>query len=70
MASNRLKGILGRRDATSEEIREAIELAVREAVRRHKRAGNSIVVWDRENDRAVVLPPEQIDIPEDDEQRN
>lgn len=36
--------------------------AVREALKKHKAAGNPIAEW--ENGHVVVIPPDQIDIPE------
>jgi predicted ABC-type ATPase len=59
------EGILGNWDATGSEIRDAMEVAVRKALLEHKRAGRSVVVWDRENDRIVELKAEQIDVEED-----
>jgi hypothetical protein len=56
------KGILGNWDATGREVRDAMEVAVRKAILEHKRAGRSVVVWDRENDRIVTLSPEQIEV--------
>lgn len=60
--SEGLKGILGRRDATSEEIRQALALATKAALRAHKRAGVPAVMWDQENDRIIEVPPEAIDV--------
>lgn len=54
------KGILGDWDATGDQVRGALQRAVNLALREHKQAGNSIVVWDREEDRTVVVPPDQI----------
>ncbi len=59
------KGILGDWDATGAEIRDALEVAVQEALREHKRSGRSVVVWDRETDQTVILGPDQIDVPGD-----
>lgn len=42
------------------EIDEALRRAVREALLRHKKLGNSIAVW-REG-KVVVLPPEEIQV--------
>jgi hypothetical protein len=58
------KGILGKRDATSEEIRQAMGHAINAAVREHKRAGHSVVVW--EDGRITVVPPEEIRVPDED----
>ncbi len=57
------RGILGNRDATGEEIRRAMEHAVFAALREHKRIGNPVAVWDWENDRVAIVPPEQIELP-------
>ncbi len=51
------------RTATPEEMRLRMNLGVADALRDHKEAGNSIVVWDREHDRVVLVPPEQIVVP-------
>lgn len=60
------KGILGRWDATGEQIRDVLQQAVNLALREHKQAGHSIVVWDRVEDRIVTLPADQIEIPDTD----
>jgi hypothetical protein len=57
------KGILGNWDATSEEIRQAMGHAIYMALREHKRAGIPAVTWDREHQRVVVVPPEEIVLP-------
>ena len=44
----------------SVEINEAYERAVREALAKHKRAGNPVVV--ERNERLVILPPEAIEV--------
>jgi len=45
-------------------ISRALELAVREALRDHKRAGNPVAVW--RNGRVEWIPPEEIpDTPEE-----
>ena len=59
------RGILGNWDATSEEIREALGHAISAALREHKRAGRSVVMWDREHDRIMIVPPDEIVIPDD-----
>jgi hypothetical protein len=56
------KGILGNLDATGAEIRDALEHAVQNALREHKRAGNSVVVWDRDKDHIVILRADQIEL--------
>lgn len=58
------KGVLGHWDATSEDVRRALTHAIADALRAHKLAGNSVVVWDRENDRIVEIPAEEIVVPE------
>jgi hypothetical protein len=42
-------------------IEQALRLAVREALQRHKQAGNPIAVW--RDGRAVWIPPEEIVLP-------
>jgi isoaspartyl peptidase/L-asparaginase-like protein (Ntn-hydrolase superfamily) len=44
------------RDGT--EIDEALRRAVREALSRHKKLGNSIAVW--RDGKVVIVPPEEI----------
>lgn len=44
------------RDGT--EIDEAMQRAVREALLRHKKLGNSIAVW--RDGKVVIVPPEEI----------
>jgi len=44
------------RDGT--EIDRALKRGVREALRRHKKLGNSIIVW--RDGKVVELPPEEI----------
>lgn len=56
------RGILGRWEATGEELRDALEMAAHEALTEHKQASESVVVWDRENDRIVTLSPEEIEV--------
>lgn len=46
------------RMATGDEIDRALQRAVREALIRHKKLGESVAVW--HDGRAVVLPPEEI----------
>ncbi len=60
------RGILGNRDATSDEIAKAMGYAIREAVRDHKRAGNPIAVWDWDKCEVLIVPPEKIAIPDED----
>lgn len=61
------KGILGRMDATGEEIADAMGFAFRQAAREHKRAGNPLPTWDWENNRVVMVPPEEIQVPDEEE---
>ncbi len=46
--------------ANGETVNELLRTASREVLLDHKRAGQSVVVWDRENDRILTIPPEQI----------
>jgi hypothetical protein len=58
-------GGLDLRTATSEQIGAAIRRGIIAALRRHKQAGVPAVVWNRENNRIVRVPPEEIpDFPE------
>jgi hypothetical protein len=67
--SESLKGILGWRDATSEEIRQALALATKAALLAHKRAGVPAVMWDQVNDRIVEVPPEEIEVDDESAER-
>jgi hypothetical protein len=58
-------GSVDLRDATAEEINEAMTRGAIDALREHKRAGNSVVVWDREKDCVVLVPPEEIIVPDE-----
>lgn len=51
------------RTATTEQITEAMQRGVRAALRDHKLAGRSVVVWDWENERVVAVPPDEIEVP-------
>ena len=44
----------------SEEINQAYERAVREALKRHKQAGNSVPI--ERNGEMVILKPDEIDV--------
>ena len=44
----------------AEEVFEAIHLAAREAIARHKALGQSIVIW--RDGKVVVVPPEEIEV--------
>jgi len=46
-------------------VDRALARAVREALRRHKLLGQSVVVW--RDGRVVEIPPEEIEIPPEDE---
>jgi hypothetical protein len=59
------KGILADESATDEEVAEAMEKAIYEALRHHKRSGVPVAVWDWENDRVVIVPPEEIIVPDE-----
>lgn len=50
--------------ADSKRMERAFRRAVREALLRHKRLGESIAEW--RDGQVVVIPPEEIEIPEDD----
>ena len=41
-----------------DEIDQALQRAVREALIRHKKLGESVAVW--QDGKAVILPPEEI----------
>ena len=45
--------------AEGKEIDEAVKKAVRDAVRRHKQAGNPVVTW--RDGKIVILKPEEIE---------
>jgi predicted ABC-type ATPase len=45
---------------TSDDVMDAINVAVTEALRRHKERGESIVIW--RDGKVVTLPPEEIDV--------
>lgn len=59
------KGILANWDATDEEVAEAMVHAIDKALLAHKRAGVPIAIWDEEAKRVVLVPPEEIEVPED-----
>jgi hypothetical protein len=48
------------RTASSRDLERAMRRGGLKALRLHKRAGNPVVVWDRETDRIVLLPPDEI----------
>jgi len=45
-------------------IETVLRKAVREALLMHKRAGNPIATW--KEGRVVIVPPEEIELPEED----
>lgn len=55
------------RDEEIAELLRLMGLGVRNALRDHKRLGQSIVVWDRESQRVVEIPAEEIIVLEMDE---
>ncbi len=57
------KGILKDWDADGADVRNALQQAVRIALREHQLAGRSVVIWDRMNDRIVDLPAADINFP-------
>jgi hypothetical protein len=57
------KGILGRRDASAEEIRLALGEAIYLALREHKRQGVPAVTM--RDGQIVIVPPDEIVIPEE-----
>ena len=48
----------------TERVMAAIRQAVREALLDHKRAGNPVAIW--RDGKSVVIPPEEIVVPDDD----
>ncbi len=60
------KGILGKQDATGQEIADAMGFAYREAAREYKRSGIPIAAWDWDRNEVVIVPPEEIAIPDED----
>jgi hypothetical protein len=57
------KGILGKRDATAEEISQALGEAIYLAMREHKRLG--VPAATMVDGKVVLVPPEEIVIPEE-----
>ena len=53
--------------ANAIEIGEVLQRAVNDALRMHKRLGNPIAAW--RNGRVVIIPPEDINIPPDDSEK-
>jgi hypothetical protein len=62
---NHGKGILRKRDATGQEIADAMGYAFREAAREYKRAGIPIATWDWEKNEVVIIPPDKIVVPDE-----
>ena len=52
-----------KRELNSSEIQKVMGRAIRQAVLRHKKLGESIAVW--QGGRVVTLSAEEIEIPED-----
>jgi 7-cyano-7-deazaguanine synthase in queuosine biosynthesis len=65
MNKNDATGYPDLRTATVDQITEAFSRGVRSALREHKRAGHPVVVWDREQDRIVILRADQIEVPDE-----
>ncbi len=59
------KGILRDWDASGAEIRQAMGHAISAALGEHKRAGNSVAVWDWETERVVIVPAHEIVVPDE-----
>ncbi len=59
------KNELDLRTASAQEVADVMNRGVIDALREHKRAGNSIVVWDRELDQVLTLRPDQIVVPDE-----
>jgi hypothetical protein len=51
----------------AKEIEKVLQRAVRHALWVHKRLGNSIAVW--EDGKVRIIPPEEIDVPDDDPEK-
>jgi hypothetical protein len=43
---------------------------VKAALREHKRSGNSVAIWDREHDLVILVPPEEIIVPDEEDGMN
>jgi len=59
------KGILGDWQATGEDIRQAWEKATIAAVEIHRRTGVPMACWDWENGRVVLIPADQVPVPDE-----
>ncbi|QDV35190.1 hypothetical protein ElP_30930 [Tautonia plasticadhaerens] len=68
MPANRMTGNgrtrLDLRAAEPEELRQVMDLGVREALSRHKEEGRAVAVWDYRRGEVQFLPPDQIGQPE------
>jgi hypothetical protein len=51
-------------DGEGELIDRAMQIAVRKALREHKRLGHSVAVW--RDGKTVILAPDEIEVPEND----
>jgi hypothetical protein len=52
-------------DSDSDEIDLLMRLAVRDALREHRRLGHLVAVW--RDGKTIILSPEEIEVPETDE---
>jgi hypothetical protein len=66
--SDKGRGILGNPNATGEEIRHAMGVAIHRALREHKRAGNPVATWDWDRNEVRIIQPEDLEIPDDDDE--
>jgi len=53
------------RTASGEEVARAMTKGVIDALRAHKLAGNPVVVWDRGRDEIVIVPADEIVVPDE-----
>ena len=63
--NDRGRGILSDWNADDDAIAEAMGHAISDALREHRRAGVSIAVWDWDQERVVITPPEEIVVADD-----
>src|SRR5689334_19610271 len=52
-------------DGEGDDVERAMQRSVRKALREHKRLGHSVAVW--RDGKTVILAPDEIDVPESDE---
>ena len=52
-------------DSEGDDVERAMQSGIRKALREHKRLGQEVVVW--RDGKTVILSPDQIDVPETDE---